>query len=109
MNQEQTEHLLKLAANVGKSEQRYAKAKYELELLKADHILKNDWESLIGKKKPTVAEKEAFILQHTEEKNREVIDLKVQRDYCRRVFDINMMTDEYVGENEKKIIQILSD
>ena len=109
MNQEQTEHLLKLATNVGKSEERYAKAKYELELLKAKHILKNDWEALIGKKKPTVAEKDAFILQATEEKNREVIRLKVQRDYCRRVFDINMNSNEYIGENEKKIIGILSD
>lgn len=108
MNQEQTEHLIKLANNVGKSEQRYAKAKYELELLKADHILMNDWEALIGKKKPTVAEKDAFILQATEEKNREVIDLKVQRDYCRRIFEINMNSDEYIGENEKKIMKIIS-
>ena len=109
MNQEQTEHLIKLANNVGKSEHRYSKAKYELELLKASHILKNDWEALIGKKKPTVAEKEAFILQATEEKNREVIDLKIQRDYCRRIFEINMNSDGYIGENEKKIIEVLSD
>ena len=109
MNQEQTELLIKLAANVGKSEQMYAKAKLDFELQKAKQNLDNDWEQLLGIKKPTVAQKEAYILQATEDKKREVIDLKVKRDYCRRIFEINMKADEYIGENEKKIVKILSD
>lgn len=107
MNQEQTEFLIKLANNVGKSEERYANAKLDFEITKAKHNLETNWEEVLGTKKPTVAQKEAYILQATENKKREVIDLKVQRDYCRRIFEINMKADEYMGENEKKIVEIL--
>ena len=91
LDQEITEFLIKTANNVAMAESRYSKAKYELELQKAGHILENDWEKLLGKKKPTVLEKEAFILRDTEEEQREVMDLKVQRDYCRRIFEISML------------------
>ena len=50
---------------------------------------------LLGKKKPTVAEKDAYILRETESMSRKVSDLKIQRDYCRRIFDIQMLKVKY--------------
>ena len=67
MNQVQTEHLLKLANNLGKAEEKYAKAQYELELR------------------------------------------RIERDYHKMILSINMNSDEYIGEKEKKIISILCD
>lgn len=84
------EHLIKTADKVAIREKEYQEEKQNLELLKAQYVLKNDWENILGKKKPTVAEKESYIKIETEEQERKVNELKVLRDYCRRIFEINM-------------------
>lgn len=88
------EFLIKTANTVAKREQEYKEAKLELDLLKARYQLHNDWEKLLGKKKPTVSEKEAYVKVETEELQRQVNELKVKRDYCRRVFEIHMLANK---------------
>lgn len=67
MNQTQTEHLLKLANNLCKAEERYEEARNEMELR------------------------------------------RIEMDHHRRILCINMNSDQYIGEKEKKIISILCD
>ena len=91
LEQEYVEHLIKTANNIAITEKEYLKEKRNLEYLKAEYVLLNDWESIIGKKKPTVSEKEAYITRELDEQIRKVDDLKLQVDYCRRMFEINLM------------------
>ena len=88
------EHLIKTADTVAIREVEYKNAKQELEILKAKYILLNDWENLIGKKKPTVQEKDSYIKVQLEEKEREVNELRIKRDYCRRIFEIHMLAQK---------------
>ena len=89
------EHLIRTADKVALKEKEYLAAKQDLELLKAKYILTNDWESLLGKSKPTQKEKDAYIEVETEELKRKVNDLKLQSEYCKRVFEIHMMANRY--------------
>ena len=93
LEKEIVEHLIRTADKVAIREAEYKEEKLKLDLLKAEYNLNNDWEMLLGKKKPTVAEKEAFIKKGTEEQQRKVNELKVKRDYCRRVFEIHMLAN----------------
>lgn len=87
------EHLIRTADKVAIREAEYKEAKLHLDILKAEYNLKNDWELLLDKKKPTVDEKKAYVKVALEEKQREVNTLKIRRDYCRRVFEIHMLAN----------------
>lgn len=91
LDQETTEFLIKTANGVAKAEEKYALAKAELKVEEAKFFCFGDWESLLGKAKPTQKEKESAVAMLTEDKKKEVLDLKVKRDYCRRIFEINML------------------
>ena len=95
MDQQTTEHLIKMSEKVARTEKKYVSAKLDLEIMKAQYILMNDWENLLGKAKPTQKEKDAFVLIETEEKQREVNDLKLQVDYCKRCHEIQLMKQKY--------------
>ena len=95
MENEIVEHLIKTAEKVALSEKRYLAAKHELDLLKAQYILKNDWEQVLGVKKPTQKQKDAFVEIAVEEKVNEVNDLKLQLDYCKRIYEINILSQKY--------------
>lgn len=95
MENEIVEHLIKTADKVAIKEKEYLVAKNNLEMLKAKYILKNDWEKVLGKNKPTQKEKDAFIQVQLEEKINEVNDLKIQSEYCKRVYEINVMAQKY--------------
>ena len=95
MEQEMAEHLIKCSEKVARTEAKYLSAKEDLEILKANYVLENDWEKLLGKSKPTQKEKDSYVLRETEAKKREVDDLKIQVDYCRRIFDIQMAKVKY--------------
>ena len=95
MDNEMVEFLIRTADTVAIRENEYKEKKLELDLLKAKYVLLNDWESILGKKKPTVAEKESYIKIETEELQREVNELKVKRDYCRKILEIHMMAQQY--------------
>ena len=83
------EKLLKLAEEVKVVEEELANKKLDLELLRAKYSLLNDWENIFGKKKVTVAEKEAFIKDATETLEREVNELRIRKDYLKRVYEIH--------------------
>ncbi len=91
LDQEATEFLIKLSNNVAMSHKRYKLARLELKLKRADLRLETDWEEAIGKSKPTVAEKDDFILRATAEEEKEVIDLEAQNEYCKMIYDINYL------------------
>lgn len=91
LDQETTEFLILTANNVVMSEKRWKMAKLELKLLRADLRLETDWEEAIGKSKPTVAEKDDYILRATADKEKEVIDLEGQKEYCKLIYDINYL------------------
>ena len=95
MDNETVEFLIKTANTVAIREQEYKDAKLELDLLKAQYQLLNDWETVLGKKKPTVSEKEAYIKVETEQLQRKVDELKIKRDYCRNVLEIHKMAQKY--------------
>lgn len=98
MNQEMTEHLIKCSQKILKKENEYRKAKQELEILRAKYVLLNDWESLIGKKKPTVIEKQAYIDIETETQKRNVDELKLEVEYCKRIYEINLISYQEVDK-----------
>lgn len=91
LEQEFVEHLIKTANNIAIKEKEYLTEKRNLELLKAKYILVNNWEKVLGKPKPTQKEKDAYIEIETEELKRKVDDLKLQVDYCKRMYEINKM------------------
>ena len=89
------ELLQKLAKETCETEQAYLTAKHELDILKAQFVLKNDWEEVLGKSRPTVAEKEAYIALSTEEKEREVNQLKVELDYSKKLLELSILEQKY--------------
>ena len=91
LDQETTEFLIRLSNNVVMSDKRYKLAKLELKLKRADMRLETDWEEALGKSKPTVAEKDDYILRATAEDEKEVIDLECKKDYCKLIYDINYL------------------
>ena len=54
-------NVVKTIKLLNKAESDYCLAKRGLEVAKAEMTLHTDWEAELGKAKPTVAEKEAFI------------------------------------------------
>ena len=94
MDNEIVEFLIKTANTVAVREKEYKDAKLEFDLLKSKYQLLNDWEKLLDKKKPTVSEKEAYVKVETEELQRKVNELKIKRDYCRRVFEIHILANK---------------
>lgn len=91
MEQEYVEHLIKTANKIAITEKEYLAEKRNLEILKAQYILENDWEKLLGKAKPTQKEKDAYVEIETEALKRKVDDLKLQVEYCKRMYEINKL------------------
>lgn len=83
------EKLLKLNVELSQAEKEYVDKKLDLELLKAQYALKNDWEKVFDKKKVTVSEKEAYIKDATEIQEREINELRCRKDYLKRVYEIH--------------------
>jgi len=94
MEQEVVEHLIKCAEKVARYEEKYYAAKMEYDLLKADYILLNDWEKVLGKKKPTQKEKDSYIEKETAIKKAAVNEAKVKMDYVRRIYELNVLNQK---------------
>ena len=107
MSQEQVEFLISLATNVGKAQQRYNLAKQGYEEEKAKLYSFADWEEILGKAKPTQKDKENAIVLLTADMKKEVDDLGCKLDYSKNILKIHFKAGEYVGENEKRILNIL--
>lgn len=89
------ELLQKLAKETCEREQAYLTAKHELDILKAQFVLKNDWAEVLGKPKPTVQEKEAYITLSIEEKVNEVDRLKLELDYSKKLLELSILEQKY--------------
>lgn len=94
LDNDTVEFLIKTANTVAKKEQKYLVARNNLEMLKASYVLKNDWEKVLDKPKPTQKEKDAFMQVELEEKINAVNKLKVEADYQKRVFEIHMLANK---------------
>lgn len=89
-----TEHLIKCAEKVARAEEKYLAAKHNLDIVKAGFILQQDLGEKIGKPKPTQKEKDAYIELQVKEIKEEVNDLKVQSDYYKRIYEINLLNEK---------------
>lgn len=91
MNEEVQEGLVNLAKNIAEVERELYKKKLELDLLKADYILLNDWEKLTGKAKPTQKDKDSYVEKGTADRRREIDNLTVTLSYMKRLYEVNLL------------------
>lgn len=87
--------ILVILDEVCQKQAEYDTAKSNLKILEAKYILCNDWESLLGKAKPTQKEKDSYVAVATEEKANEVATLKRELDYLKKLLEIRMMAVKY--------------
>lgn len=83
-----TEELLELNKELEDLEATYVESKLEFETKKADLLLNTDFPTEIGKAKPTVGEKDAWIKLQTAEDERRVKDLGVIIGSRKRIYEI---------------------
>ena len=81
-------NVIKIIKNLNKVETQYCEAKRGLEVLKAELILNTDWNEALGKPKPTVQEKEAFITLQTQKEQCKIDSLKLRKDYLYRMYKV---------------------
>lgn len=90
MEEAKLQNLLKIESQITELEQEYDNEKIALETLEASYILKNDWEKVLGKAKPTQKEKDNYVVQQTELKKRNLKKLERELKHSKRMFDIYM-------------------
>lgn len=90
MEEAKLQNLLNIETQISELEEKYDNEKIALETLEADYILKNDWESVLGKAKPTQKEKDNYVVQQTELKKRNLKKLERELKHMKRIFDIYM-------------------
>lgn len=87
----------KLNKEIEEWETDYWNAKYDYEQQKADILLNTDFESVIGKAKPTVAEKEAYIEQTIGGLRLNYRELRTTLESKKRLFQVML---KEIGDNE---------
>lgn len=90
MEEAKLQNLLKIESQITELEQEYDNEKIALETLEASYILKNDWEKVLGKAKPTQKEKDNYVVQQTEMLKRNLKKLERELKHSKRIFDIYM-------------------
>ena len=90
MDSQKLENLLKIESQITELEIKYDNEKIALETLEASYILKNDWEKVLGKAKPTQKEKDNYVVQQTEMLKRNLKKLERELKHSKRIFDIYM-------------------
>lgn len=78
-------------------EKDYWNSKYDYEQQKADILLDTDFGAVIGKAKPTVAEKDAYIEQTIGELRLHYRELRAELESKKRLFQIML---KEIGDNE---------
>lgn len=89
------ENLLNLVDEIFDIEKEYDESRLELELLKADYILLNDWQKILGKAKPTQKEKDAYVEQQLETKTRNVKKLARELKHKKMLYDVYIVDAKY--------------
>ena len=82
------DEIRKLNKEIEEWETDYWNSKYDYEQQKADILLNTDFESVIGKAKPTVAEKEAYIEQTIGELILQYHELRTTLESKKRLFQV---------------------
>lgn len=90
MDNKKLQNLLNIETQISDLEEQYDNEKIGLETLEADYILKNDWEKVLGKPKPTQKEKDNYVVQQTEIKKRNLKKLERELKHMKRLYDIYM-------------------
>lgn len=90
MEEAKLQNLLKIESQISVLEEKYDNEKIALETLEASYILKNDWEKVLGKAKPTQKEKDNYVVQQTEIRKRNLKRLERELKHSKRMFDIYM-------------------
>ncbi len=85
------EKATQLAQKVQEKDGKYLSLKMEFEKVKAEYCLITNWEEILNKSRPTVAEKEAYIKLHTMELEKQVNEAKLEKDYARRLYEIGLL------------------
>lgn len=91
MDIKKLENLLDLESQISELEEQYDNEKIGLETLEADYILKNDWEKVLGKPKPTQKEKDNYVVKETEIRKRNLKKLERKLKHMKRLYDIYMV------------------
>ena len=100
------ENILKLLLKLAILENTYYAKKNDLEFTKNKLLLETDWVETLKKNKPTVGEKEAYILtqDNVRAMEKDVSQVTVRRDYYRRLLELVMtgkiLLDGYLGDFE---------
>lgn len=95
MDSKKMELLMDLDEQIMTKEEEYDNEKIGLDTLEADYILLNDWESLLGKAKPTQKEKDSYITKETEARKRNVKKLERELKHLKRLYEIHMRDVKY--------------
>jgi hypothetical protein len=71
--------------------------------------LNTDWATAIGKAKPTVAEKDAWVLLQTTELKDAVVEAQAELDSVKRGYEIKKMEVKYQGNFLNTIAGVVRD
>ncbi len=83
--------------------------KMELKKKEAKLLLHTDFEEVLGKKRPTVAEKDAWVLLQTTELKDAVVEAQAQLDSVKRGYEIKKMEAKYQGNFLNTIAGVVRD
>lgn len=85
------EKATQLAQRVQKADEKYLSLKLEFEKVKAEYCLITNWEEILGKSRPTMAEKDSYIKLHTMDLEKQVNEAKIEKSYARRLYEIGLL------------------
>lgn len=91
------EEIRELNEEIEHMEMDYWNSKYDYEQQRADILLDTDFANAIGKAKPTVAEKDAYIEQEIGDRRLHYRTLRAELESKKRLFQIML---KEIGDNE---------
>lgn len=91
------DEIRKLNDEIEELETDYWNSKFDYEQQRADILLGTDFGAVIGKAKPTVAEKDAYIEQTIGELRLHYLELRTTLEYKKRLFQIML---KEIGDNK---------
>ena len=97
--------LKKLNARIVSEMLDYQVMKINLKSKEADLLLHTDFEAVLGKKRPTVGEKEAYILQEIKDEKLNVEKQSINVEGLKRLFEIYKLEVKFNGEVISELIQ----
>ena len=87
----------------------YSVKKIEYKKAEANLLLNTDFEEVLGKKRPTVGEKEAYIFQELEELKKELDDCYYELEAVKRGYEIKKMEAKMTGNFLNNLAGVVND